>query len=57
VPLGAGVYTYPDGRIYTGEYKDERPHGSGTEMSPDGSIIFTGEWSMGEFLKENTENI
>jgi hypothetical protein len=54
---GYGVYTYPDGRVYKGEYKDERPHGVGTETAPDGNIIFTGEWVMGEFQHDSTENI
>lgn len=54
---GYGVYKYPDGRTYSGEYKDERPHGQGTETAIDGRILFTGEWSNGEFLTEHTEDI
>jgi hypothetical protein len=47
---GRGVYAYPDGRTYTGEYKDERPHGRGTETAADGSILYDGYWTLGEFV-------
>lgn len=47
---GEGSYTFPDGRIFKGIYKDDQPDGNGTQTSPDGSVLYDREWSMGEFL-------
>ena len=41
--------TYPDGFVYTGEFKDGFPHGKGTMTSPDGSKD-EGIWEDGELI-------
>jgi hypothetical protein len=48
--LGHGVYHYPDGRCYSGEYKDDRPNGKGIQTASDGTILYDGQWTMGEFI-------
>ena len=50
VLTGKGTYHYPDGRFYTGEYMDDRPHGQGTERSSDGAVLYDGPWALGEFI-------
>ena len=52
---GEGVYHYPDGRCYRGEYLDDRPDGLGTEIAADGTILYDGHWSAGEFV-DDAEN-
>ena len=47
---GRGVYHYPDGRVYNGQYKDDRPHGRGKQTDAHGAILYNGQWSMGEFI-------
>lgn len=47
---GKGTYHYPDGRFYTGEYLDDRPHGQGTERSSVGEVLYDGQWALGEFI-------
>lgn len=44
---GKGRMTYPDGRVYDGEWKNGSPHGEGSMTYPDGSVI-TGTWVKGE---------
>jgi hypothetical protein len=48
--VGHGVYHYPDGRCYSGEYKDDRPNGKGIQTGSDGTILYDGQWTMGEFI-------
>ena len=33
---GLGVYTWPDGRVYEGEYREDKKHGFGVCTWPDG---------------------
>jgi hypothetical protein len=33
---GTGAFTYPDGRVYRGLFKDGAPHGTGVMTHPDG---------------------
>ena len=33
---GYGEFSWPDGRIYKGEYKDDKKHGEGEFFWPDG---------------------
>jgi hypothetical protein len=47
--VGPGIYHYPDGRCYTGEYRDDRPHGQGIQTGSDGATLYDGQWTMGEF--------
>jgi hypothetical protein len=44
---GTGVFTWPDGRSYTGEYASDKKHGEGTFVWPDGKI-YEGEWKHGK---------
>jgi len=37
-PNGQGIYTYPDGRKYVGEYKDGQPW-NGTGYNKNGEIV------------------
>jgi hypothetical protein len=47
---GQGKYWYADGRCYSGEYKDDRPNGQGKQTDSDGSVLYDGEWNLGEFI-------
>ena len=40
---GRGVYTWPDGRKYEGEYKDDKKDGEGIYTWPDGKK-YDGGW-------------
>lgn len=44
---GEGVYAWPDGKKYIGEYKDDLKHGIGKMEYPDGKI-YEGEWEAGK---------
>lgn len=44
---GYGVYTYPDGRCYKGQWKNGKQHGEGLFISPEG-IQRKGEWKLGK---------
>ena len=43
---GQGIYTYPDGLQYKGEWKEGRKHGQGTFTFADGRR-YEGEWKKG----------
>ena len=43
---GNGVYTFVDGQVYIGEWKNDRYHGIGTMTYPDGRQ-YSGEWKNG----------
>ena len=47
IPNGQGKHTYPDGKMYKGEWKDGKKHGQGTYTQPDGSK-YVGEWNNGK---------
>ena len=55
---GRGVYTWPDGRKYDGEYKDDKKDGQGTYTWPDGKR-YEGGWKdskqHGEAVFTNTK--
>ena len=42
-----GKCTYPDGKIYEGEWKEGKPHGGGIKFWPDGRK-YDGEWCVGK---------
>ena len=44
---GYGVFEWPDGRKYEGEYKDDKKEGYGTFYWPDGRK-YTGAWLNGK---------
>lgn len=41
---GHGTFTWTDGRLYVGEYKNDVKHGMGTFTWADGRT-YVGEWS------------
>ena len=43
---GQGKFTWDDGRIYEGEYVDDKKHGHGKFIWPDGKI-YDGSWADG----------
>jgi hypothetical protein len=46
--------TFPDGRMYVGQYKDGKEHGKGTLTSPSGDE-YVGEWKDGRPNGRGTE--
>jgi hypothetical protein len=48
-----GTRTWPDGGIYVGEWKDDRPNGRGTYTLPD-LLKYVGEWKDGDFNGQGT---
>ena len=40
---GQGIYIYPDGWKYVGQWENDRKHGYGTMTHPDGTK-YEGEW-------------
>ena len=44
---GHGIFTWPDGRIYTGNYVEDKKHGFGKFVWPDGKV-YEGEWNDGK---------
>ena len=49
---GQGTMTYPDGKKYSGEFKDgEKKHGHGTLIDADGKTV-EGQFKNGEFVKK-----
>jgi hypothetical protein len=51
---GQGTRTFPNGEKFVGEYRDDRPHGQGILYSASGSVVQTGIWSNGEFVRAAT---
>ena len=48
---GRGSYTMADGQKYVGEFMDSVYHGQGTEYRADGSILRSGTWEYGNFIR------
>jgi hypothetical protein len=48
---GQGTFTYSDGRKYVGEFRDDKRNGQGILYSANGSVVQTGIWSNGEFVR------
>ena len=46
---GKGEYHWNDGRVYKGQWENEKRNGHGTLTYPDGTKK-TGEWKDGKFL-------
>ena len=44
---GAGIFTWPDGRKYDGQYLDDKKHGYGIFEWPDGRK-YKGNWINGK---------
>ena len=47
---GDGIYTFPDGAKYVGEWKDGKQNGQGTLILPDGDK-HVGLWKDGELQR------
>lgn len=43
---GRATYRWPNGRVYSGQFRDGRPDGNGRDERPDGTI-YEGEWRAG----------
>ena len=48
---GQGTRTYPSGEKYVGEWRDGKLHGQGIEYGADGSILRSGIWENGVFIR------
>ena len=44
---GRGMFTWKDGRVYDGEYKEDIKHGQGMFKWPDGRT-WDGQWRNGK---------
>ena len=44
---GSGIFTWPDGRRYDGEYIDDKKEGNGIFFCPDGRK-YEGGWKNGK---------
>ena len=44
---GRGKYTWPDGRVYEGDYLNDQRHGNGVFTWPDGRT-YSGQWERGK---------
>ena len=53
---GMGEYHYADGRVYKGQYQNDRSHGYGVLRAKDGTVIYDGQWELGEFLGSATSS-
>ena len=51
-PNGKGCWIEVNGDKYVGQFKDQEYHGTGYKIS--GSIVTTGIWEEGEFVKGDT---
>ena len=43
---GHGIFTWKDGRVYEGQYTDDKKHGPGEFRWPDGRVL-KGKWHYG----------
>ena len=50
---GKGVFTWPDGRKYEGDYKNDHKEGQGKFEWPNGRI-YEGEWKLGKMDGQGT---
>ena len=50
---GQGVYSWPDGRKYDGEYENDQKNGKGSFYWPDGRM-YCGGWRQGKQHGEAT---
>jgi len=44
---GTGVFVWPDGKCYMGDYENDKKHGQGVFVWKDGSK-YEGEWKYGK---------
>ncbi len=50
-PFGHGVLQWSDGRKYVGLWNEGKHHGLGTLFAADGTVVQTGIWAGGEFVR------
>ncbi len=43
--------TYPNGKVYKGEFLDNKPHGKGTITKTDGTVV-KGFWERGIIISK-----
>ncbi len=48
---GHGTQTYPSGAKYVGEWRDGQANGQGIEYGADGSVLRSGIWENGVFIR------
>ena len=53
---GQGTYTFSNGKVGLGEWKDGKPHGQFIEYRPDKSINRSGIFQDGKFIREENIN-
>lgn len=44
---GKGIFTWPDGRVFEGNYLNDKKHGPGKFIWPDGRM-YEGVWENGK---------
>ena len=49
---GYGVFTWPSGNVYEGEWLANRRHGVGKVVDSTGKTKKAGNWEMGKFSQE-----
>ena len=49
---GQGTFTFPDGRKYVGEWRNDKKYGQGTLINVDGTKHI-GQWKGEKFVKDN----
>lgn len=54
VKEGNGTYRYSNGRVYKGQWKNNKRHGQGTLTFPDGRVQ-KGKWNNGNFVGDSTQ--
>jgi len=48
---GHGTQTYPSGAKYVGEWEDGQADGQGIDYGADGSVLRSGIWENGVFIR------
>lgn len=54
---GFGIFQWPSGNVYEGEWLANRRHGLGKLTDLKGRIRQTGFWQMGKFIREEKTNL
>ena len=52
---GFGIFTWPSGNVYEGEWLANRRHGLGKLTDSKGRVRQRGFWQMGKFMREQSE--
>lgn len=48
LPMGQGIYSWPDGSTYEGQVYNCLRHGMGTYTCLKNGVVYTGQWRHGE---------